>query len=92
MGYPLKMSIAKVACYLETPNVRVCAHSPIESLIGKERNATTSHFVSDYGAARILECERPRNRIRSTFTMFATRNEVYSEFVSEVLDNFSERY
>lgn len=23
--------------------------------------------------------------------MFATRNEVYSEFVSEVLDNFSER-
>ena len=43
-GYPLKMSIAKVACYLETPNVRVCAHSPIESLIGKERNATTSHF------------------------------------------------
>ena len=44
-------------------------------------------FVSDYGAARILECERPRNRIRFTFTMFATRNEVYSEFVSEVLDN-----
>ena len=29
-----------------------------------------------------------RNHIRSTFTMFATRNEVYSEFVSEVLDNF----
>lgn len=52
------MSIAKVACYLETSNVRVCAHSPIESLLGKERNATTSHFVSDYGAARILECER----------------------------------
>lgn len=43
---------------METSNVRVCAHSPIESLIGKERNATTSHFVSDYGAACILECER----------------------------------
>ena len=54
----MKMSTAKVACYLETSNVRVCAHSPIESLLGKERNATTSHFVSDYGAARILECER----------------------------------
>lgn len=48
---------------LETANVRVCAHSPIESLLGKERNATTSHFVSDY-----------------------------SEFVSEVLDNFNEGY
>lgn len=24
--------------------------------------------------------------------MFATRNEVYSEFVSEVLDNFNEGY
>lgn len=59
----MKMSIAKVACYLETSNVCVCAHSPIESLLGKERNATTSHFVSDY-----------------------------NEFVSEVLDNFSERY
>ena len=47
---------------METTNVRVCAHSPIESLLGKERNATTSHFVSDY-----------------------------SEFVSEVLDNFNER-
>lgn len=33
-----------------------------------------------------------RNNIRSTFTMFATRREVYNEFVSEVLDNFSERY
>ena len=88
----MKMSTAKVACYLETSNVRVCAHSPIESLLGKERNATTSHFVSDYGAARILECERLRNRIRPTFTMFTTRNEVYSEFVSEVLDNFSERH
>lgn len=43
---------------METANVRVCAHSPIESLLGKERNATTSHFVSDYGAARILGCER----------------------------------
>ena len=82
------MSTAKVACYLETSNVRVCAHSPIESLFGKERNATTSHFVSDYGAARILECERLRNRIRSTFTMFATRNEVYSEFANAVLDDF----
>ena len=50
MGYPLKMSIAKVACYLETANVRVCAHSPIVSLLGKERNATTSHFVSDCSA------------------------------------------
>ena len=48
-GYPLKMSTAKVACYLETANVRVCAHSP---------------------------------------TMFATRNEVYSEFVNAVLDEF----
>lgn len=43
----------------------VCAHSPIESLIGKERN-----------------------RIRSTFTMSATRNEVYSEFANAVLDEF----
>lgn len=33
-----------------------------------------------------------RNHIRSTFTMCATRREVYNEFVSEVLDNFSERY
>ena len=40
------------------------------------------------GAARILECERLRNRIRSTFTMFATRNEVYSEFANAVLDEF----
>ena len=32
-----------------------------------------------------------RNHIRSTFTMCATRREVYNEFVSEVLDNFSER-
>lgn len=32
-GYPLKMSTAKVACYLETANVRVCAHSPNESLL-----------------------------------------------------------
>lgn len=39
-------------------------------------------------AARILECERLRNRIRSTFTMFATRNEVYSEFANAVLDEF----
>lgn len=31
---------------------------------------------------------RLRNHIRSTFTMFGTRNEVYSEFVSEVLDEF----
>lgn len=54
----MKMSTAKVACYLESANVRVCAHSPIESLLGKERNATTSHFVSDYGAACNLECER----------------------------------
>lgn len=57
------MSTAKVARYLETSNVRVCAHSPIESLLGKERNATTSH-----------------------------KGYIYSEFVSEVLDNFSERY
>lgn len=27
-------------------------------------------------------------RIRSTFTMFATRNEVYSEFANAVLDEF----
>lgn len=31
-------------------------------------------------------------RLRSTFTMFGTRNEVYSEFVSEVLDEFNEGY
>jgi len=35
-----------------------------------------------------IECERLRNRIRSTFTMFATRNEVYSEFANAVLDEF----
>lgn len=29
----MKMSTAKVACYLETANVRVCAHTPIESLL-----------------------------------------------------------
>lgn len=29
-----------------------------------------------------------RNQIRSTFTMFATRNEVYSEFANAVLDEF----
>lgn len=28
-----------------------------------------------------------RNNIRSTFTMSATRREVYNEFVSEVLEN-----
>lgn len=28
------------------------------------------------------------NNIRSTFTMFATRNEVYSEFANAVLDEF----
>lgn len=56
------MSTAKVARYLETPNVRVCAHSPIESLLGKEERNNLA-FVSDY-----------------------------NEFVSEVLDNFSERY
>ena len=43
---------------METPNVRVCAHTPIESLIGKERNATTSHFVSDYSAARMRAIAR----------------------------------
>lgn len=73
---------------METPNVRVCAHSPIESLLGKEERNNLAFFVSDYGAARILECERLRNRIRSTFTMFATRNEVYSEFANAVLDEF----
>lgn len=33
-----------------------------------------------------------RNHIRSTFTMCATRREVYNEFVSEVFGKFSERY
>ena len=33
-----------------------------------------------------------REERNNLVTMFATRNEVYSEFVSEVLDNFSERY
>lgn len=27
-------------------------------------------------------------RLRSTFTMFVTRNEVYSEFANAVLDEF----
>ena len=58
----MKMSTARPARYLETSNVRVCAHSPIESLLGKEERNNLA-FVSDY-----------------------------NEFVSEVLDNFSERY
>lgn len=47
--------------------------------------------LSYFQQERILECERASQSIRSTFTMCATRREVYNEFVSEVLDNFSER-
>ena len=44
----MKMSTVKVACYLETSNVRVCAHTPIESLLGKEERNNLAFFVSDY--------------------------------------------
>ena len=59
----------------------------MNAYVTEEKNITIE-LVSDCGAARILECERLRNRIRSTFTMFATRNEVYSEFANAVLDEF----
>lgn len=44
--------------------------------------------VRTHPSSRCL-VKRGRNNL---VTMFATRNEVYSEFVSEALDNFSERY